>query len=89
MNRFLRRGVLGAAAAGVAGFHFLLSAATTGYDFAVGIVSGIGYAVSVRPARKTYVDHDDRRLTGYTALGDGDPLRGFHPFRRPYGAEWG
>jgi NADH dehydrogenase len=56
MNRFLRRGVLGATAAGVAGFPFLLSAAATGYDFAVGIVSGIAYAVSVRPARKTYVD---------------------------------
>jgi hypothetical protein len=40
MNRFLRRGVLGATAAGVAGFPFLLSAAATGYDFAVGIVSG-------------------------------------------------
>src|SRR5271170_4771225 len=56
MNRFLRRGVLGATAAGVAGFPFLLSATATGYDFAVGIVSGIAYAVSVRPARKTYVD---------------------------------
>src|SRR5258708_4503836 len=56
MNRFLRRGVLGATAAGVAGFPFLLSAAATGYDFAVGIVSGIAYAVSVRPDRKTYVD---------------------------------
>jgi NADH dehydrogenase len=56
MNRFLRRGVMGAAAAGVAGFPFLLSAATTSYDFAVGVVSGIAYAVSVPPTRKTYVD---------------------------------
>jgi hypothetical protein len=50
MNRFLRRGVLGATAAGVAGFPFLLSAAATGYDFAVGIVSGIAYAVRLHCA---------------------------------------
>jgi len=48
--------MLGAVAAGVAGFPFLLSAATTGYDFAVAIVSGIAYAVCAPPARKAYVD---------------------------------
>jgi NADH dehydrogenase len=56
MNRFARRGMLGALAAGVAGFPFMLTNATSGYDLAVGLVAGIVYATTVRPARKTYVD---------------------------------
>ena len=56
MNRFFRRGVLGAIAAGMAGFSFMLAASTSGYDVAVGVVAGIIYAVSFCPARKAYAD---------------------------------
>jgi NADH dehydrogenase len=58
MNRFLRRGMLGAVAATVAALPFLFSSTNTTYDFAIAIaiVSGIAYAVCVPPARKAYVD---------------------------------
>ncbi len=57
MNRFLRRGMLGAMAGGVAGFPFLLTAATSGYDFFVGVIAGAIYAAGVCPARNAYADN--------------------------------
>lgn len=57
MNRFLRRGLLGAGAAALAGLPFLLSATTTGFELAIGMVSGTAYAASVSQTRKAYVDH--------------------------------
>ena len=56
MNRLLRKGLLGGTAAALAGFPFLLSSATTGYDFAVCFISGIAYAGSVLLVGKAYVD---------------------------------
>jgi NADH dehydrogenase len=56
MNRFVRRGVLGALAASAAGTPLLLLSTTGGVEFALGIVAGALYGACLPPPRGAYAD---------------------------------
>jgi NADH:ubiquinone reductase (H+-translocating) len=56
MNRFVRRGVLGAISASAAGTPLLLLSSTGGPEFAVAIVAGSMYGTCVPPVRGAYAD---------------------------------
>ena len=56
MNRFIRRGFLGALAGSAAGTPLLFLSTTGGPEFAVAIVAGSMYAACVPPARGAYAD---------------------------------
>jgi hypothetical protein len=56
MNRFIRRGFLGALAGSAAGTPLLFLGTTGRPEFAVAIVAGSMYAACVPPARGAYAD---------------------------------
>ena len=56
MNRFVRRGFLGALAGSAAGAPLLFLSARGGPEFAVAIIAGSMYATCVPPARGAYAD---------------------------------
>lgn len=57
MNRFVRRGFLGAFAGATAGASMLFFSANGGVDFAMAIAAGLLYGACVPPVRGAYADN--------------------------------